>query len=237
MEENSHNNDTCAICLDILDKEDIQTIRFGCTHTYHSICIMSHFAHNNNSTDCPLCRREVFPTNVKIRHIDNNINTGYTCMHIIMNCLYYFTRLLHIIYDVWPMMLFFIIFGLCYDILIINPNSRLVIQTKESYSINNFTNTTKESNSINNFINTTKSLLIDLCPSWKHIEKVASSRCNTIETSKCTKIDLLLSVIVSNTANIVSLLYNILYTTLKMIDIFFTLPFDLELMNCTINYN
>jgi hypothetical protein len=55
---NEYFNDECSICLEYVDKDDLDTQIFRCRHIFHTDCINKYLNFDNK---CQLCRKNMYP--------------------------------------------------------------------------------------------------------------------------------------------------------------------------------
>ena len=72
-------NDSCAICLQIINKNN--SCITECNHTFCLTCIVNHFKYNNT---CPICRKKLIENNTSRPIIENGIDVD-SIINIVYN--------------------------------------------------------------------------------------------------------------------------------------------------------
>ena len=121
-------NDICVLCREVIDKNDIMTIKYGCGHIYHSDhikeCILINYLH------CLICRRQIFSgtDTTKIKSLFNLYDLSHCVLYIpILLFFHIYEKIivpfsknilcsLIIIVSAMPILLFFALFDVCYII-------------------------------------------------------------------------------------------------------------------------
>jgi hypothetical protein len=60
---------TCAICLDRIASDKVKT---KCKHTFHKRCLIGWCKHTKDAPTCPICRKDIKETCVKIEPFDSD---------------------------------------------------------------------------------------------------------------------------------------------------------------------
>lgn len=61
-------NNTCAICLDRITSGNVKT---NCKHNFHKRCLIGWCKNNKGKATCPICRKNINDTCVKIEPFDS----------------------------------------------------------------------------------------------------------------------------------------------------------------------
>ena len=60
---------TCAICLNRISSDKVKT---KCKHTFHKRCLIGWCKHTKDASTCPICRKDIKETCVKIEPFDSD---------------------------------------------------------------------------------------------------------------------------------------------------------------------
>ena len=62
-------HNTCAICLDRITSDNVKT---KCKHNFHKRCLIGWCKHTKDKPTCPVCRKDIKDTCVKIEPFDSH---------------------------------------------------------------------------------------------------------------------------------------------------------------------